>query len=144
MRSATLVPLLLLALPAVAAAQSSANYGGVAGRRESPAIEALSDTRRLALLPSEAVGFRVLGTADQARTLRVSTGHLRAGRLYHTAVRIVPRDGSAARFVEGTVSAEVPAITIGDLPAGEYTITVHLEDYATGATRDARNKVVLR
>lgn len=138
MRRFALPLLLLAALPVVVHAQD------VNARKEDPAIRALSDTRRLMLLPNETVGFRVLGAADQPRTLRVSTGHLRAGRLYHTVARIVPRDGSAPRRAEGTVSADAPSLALGDLPAGEYTITVHLEDYATGATRDARNKVVLR
>jgi hypothetical protein len=133
------LPLLLLAAgPTLAVAQD------MAVRREDPAVMALSETRRLSLLPNETVGFRVLGDAGQARILRVSTGHLRQGRLYHTVARIFPRDGSPAMRVEGTVSAEVPTIEIGDLPAGEYMIVVHLEDYATGAFRDARNKVVLR
>lgn len=133
------LPLLLLSgLPALAVAQD------VNARKENPAILALSETRRLTLLPNETVGFRVLGGADQGRTLRVSAGHLREGRLYHTIARIIPRDGSQALRVEGTVSADTPTIEIGSLPAGEYTILVHLEDYASGATRNARNRVVLR
>lgn len=133
------LPLLLLAAgPSLAVAQD------IYTRRESPALVALSEPRRLTLLPNETVGFRVLGDADQGRTLRVSTGHLREGRLYYAVARILPRDGSAALRVEGTVSTDAPRITLGNLPAGEYTITVHLEDYLTGATRDARNKVVLR
>jgi len=133
------LPLLLLAAgPSLAVAQDT--YA----RRESPAVAVLSETRRLALLPNETVGFRVLGTAEQGRSLRVSTGHLREGRLYHAVARIIPRDGSPALRVEGTVSTDAPSIDVGALPAGEYTITVHLEDYATGATRDAQNNVVLR
>ena len=134
------LPLLLLAAgPSLAVAQDIYTV-----RRESPAVAVLSETRRLALLPSETVGFRVLGTAEAGRSLRVSTGHLREGRLYHAVARIFPRDGSPALRVEGTVSTEAPAIQVGALPAGDYTITVHLEDYATGATRDARNNVALR
>lgn len=133
------LPLLFLAAgPTLVVAQD------INARRENPALVALSETRRLALLPSEAVGFRVVGTADVGRSLRVSTGHLREGRLYHAVARIIPRDGSPALRAEGTVSAESPSIQVGALPAGEYTITVHLEDYASGATRDARNNVVLR
>ena len=133
------LPLLLLAAgPTLAVAQD------VNARRENPAIVALSEPRRLALLPNEAVGFRVVGSADAGRSLRVSTGHLREGRLYHAVARIIPHDGSATLRAEGTVSAESPSIQVGALPAGEYTITVRLEDYATGATRNARNNVVLR
>lgn len=138
MRRLVLPLLLLSGLPALAVAQD------VNARYENPAVRALSETRRLALLPNETVGFRVLGTADAGRTLRISTGHLREGRLYHAVARIIPRDGSAALRAEGTVSADAPTIEVGVLPAGEYTVVVHLEDYATGATRDARNKVVLR
>ncbi|HEX7917924.1 MAG TPA: hypothetical protein VF454_00900 [Gemmatimonadales bacterium] len=137
MRRFALPLLLLIAGPTLAVAQTYKS-----DRTGDPAIAALSDPRRVALLPNEVVGFRILG--DQARTLRVSTGHLREGRLYHAVARIVPSDGSPATRVEGTVSAETPTLQIGTLPAGEYIITVHLEDYATGSTRDARNKVVLR
>lgn len=137
MRRFALPLLLLIAGPTLAVAQTYKS-----DRTGDPAIAALSDPRRVALLPNEVVGFRILG--DQARTLRVSTGHLREGRLYHAVARIVPTDGSPATRVEGTVSADTPTLQIGTLPAGEYIITVHLEDYATGSTRDARNKVVLR
>ena len=138
MRRFALPLLLLVAGPTLAVAQNP--YP----RREDPAILALSESRRLPLLPNETVGFRVLGTAEQGRAIRVSTGHLREGRLYHSVAQILPHDGSPALRVEGTVSADAPMIQVGALPAGEYTILVHLEDYATGATRDARNKVVLR
>lgn len=138
MRRLVLPLLLLSGLPALAVAQD------VNARYENPAVRALSETRRLALLPNESVGFRILGTAEVGRTLRISTGHLREGRLYHAVARIIPHDGSAPLRAEGTVSADAPTIEVGALPAGEYTVVVHLEDYATGATRDARNKVVLR
>lgn len=133
------LPLFLLAAgPSLAVAQDT--YP----RRAILEAPPLSETRRLALLPNETVGFRVLGTADQGRSLRVSTGHLREDRLYHAVARIIPHDGSPAMRVESTVSVDSPSIAIGAIPAGAYTIFVHLEDYATGATRDARNYVVLR
>lgn len=139
MRRLTALSLLLVAAtPAVLSAQD------VNARRESLSLLALSETRRLPLLPSESVGFRVFGAADKARALRVSTGHLVAGRYYHAVARIVPRDGSTPLRTEGTISSDAPQLDLGLLPAGEYLITVHLEDYATGSTRDARNKVVLR
>ncbi|MEO6068820.1 MAG: hypothetical protein ABJB33_07510 [Gemmatimonadota bacterium] len=65
------------------------------------------------------------------------------GRYYHAVAWITPRDGSSLLRAEGTVSADAPELSLGALPAGEYVI-IHLEDYASGATRDARNKVVLR
>jgi hypothetical protein len=104
----------------------------------------MGDLRRLDVLPSLSVGFKVVGDADQGRILRVSGGHLVSGRLYHAIAFITPRDGSAPLRAEGTISAEAPGLAVGALPAGEYTITIHLEDVATGVTRDARNKVVLR
>ena len=139
MRRLILPLLVLAAVPASASAQVLVNRN-----RESLAIQSLSDPRRLMLFPNQSVGFRVLGDADGSRTLRVTTGHLESGRLYHAVARIVPQDGSAPRLVEGTVSTAVPTMDIGELPAGAYVVTVHLEDFASGVERNARSKVVLR
>lgn len=138
MRRTTLLSLLLVAAPVVLAAQD------MAARRENPGIAVLSEPRRLNLLPSEVVGFRVTGEASVGRILRVSTGHLVTGRLYHAVAWVTPHDGSTPIRAEGTLSTDTPRLALGALPAGAYTIQVHLEDVATGATRDARNKVVLR
>lgn len=138
MRCTTLLSLLLVAAPVVLAAQD------MAAKRENPGIAVLSETRRLPLLPNETVGFRVLGENGRRRTIRFTTGHLLAGRLYHAVATIIPSDGSPALHTEGTLNVDTPTIDVGALPAGGYYIKVHLEDMATGATRDARNKVVLR
>ena len=137
----TLLPLLLLALPAALAAQMPQD---VNARKEELAIQMLSDTRRLPLLPNETIGFRVLGENGERRTIHFTTGHLITGRLYHTVATIIPSDGSPALRAEGTLSVDSPTLDVGALPAGGYYIRVHLEDMATGATRDARNNVVLR
>ena len=136
----TLLPLFLLVAPATLAAQMPAD-GSAA--REELAMRMLSETRRLPLLPNETVGFRVLGESGQHRTIRFTTGHLIAGRLYQAVATIIPRDESPTLRIEGTLSVDMPNIDIGALPAGSYYIKVHLEDMATGATRDARNNVVL-
>ena len=141
MRRTALVSLLLLAAPAALAAQGA---NAIRLERDALAIRQLSETRRIALLPNETVGFRILGATGGTRTLRVTTGHLVSGRLYHAVAHITPRDGSSPLRAEGTVSIEAPRLSLGALPAGEYIITMHLEDLATGSTRDARNKVVLR
>ncbi len=137
----TLLPLLLLVAPAALAAQMPQD---VNARREELAIQMLSETRRLPLLPNETVGFRVLGENGQRRTIRFTTGHLITGRLYHAVATIVPGDGSPALRAEGTLSVDSPTLDVGTLVTGSYHIRVHLEDMATGATRDARNNVVLR
>ncbi len=139
MRHTLLLPLLLLVAPAALSAQDVND-----ARREDLAIRMLSETRRLPLLPNETVGFRVLGENGQRRTIRFTTGHLLAGRLYHAVATIIPSDGSPALRTEGTLSVDTPTIDVGALPPGGYYIRVHLEDMATGATRDARNKVVLK
>jgi hypothetical protein len=140
MRRSTILSLVVLALPASLAAQY---VGTQHGDRGSLGIAALSEPRRLNLLPSEVVGFRVTGEASVGRILRVSAGHLVSGRLYYAVAMVTPRDGSAPIRAEGTLSADAPRLPLGTLPAGAYTIRVHLEDVATGATRDATNKVVL-
>ena len=137
----TLLPLLLLVAPAALAAQMPQD---VNARREELAIRMLSETRRLPLLPNETVGFRVLGEDGQRRTIRFTSGHLIAGRLYRTVATITPSDGSPTLRAEGTLSVDTPTLDVGILPAGGYYIKVHLEDMASGATRDARNNVVLR
>lgn len=137
----TLLPLLLLVAPAALAAQMPQD---VNARKEELAIQMLSETRRLPLLPNETVGFRVLGETGERRTIRFTTGHLIYGRLYHAVATIIPGDGSPALRAEGTLSVDTPMLDVGALPAGGYYIKVHLEDIATGATRDARNSVVLR
>ena len=141
MRRTLLLPLLFLVAPAALAAQMPQD---VNGQRAELAIRMLSETRRLPLLPNETVGFRVLGENGQRRTIRFTTGHLITGRLYRAVATIIPSDGSPALRTEGTLSVETPTIDLGVLPAGGYRIRVHLEDIATGATRDARNNVVLR
>ncbi|HET7042315.1 MAG TPA: hypothetical protein VFI13_09860, partial [Gemmatimonadales bacterium] len=121
----TLIALALLAAPAGLAAQASSVT------LESLAIKSLSDYRRLTLLPNETIGFRILGTADAPRTMRVTTGHLIDGHLYRAVATIIPRDGSPTLRAEGTVSTESPTLALGLLPAGGYVITMHLEDLAT-------------
>ena len=137
----TLLPLLLLVAPAALAAQMPQD---VNARQEELAIRMLSETRRLPLLPNETVGFRVLGENGQRRTIRFTTGHLITGRLYRAVATIIPTDGSPTLRAEGTMSADSPILDVGALPAGGYYVRVHLEDIATGATRDARNNVMLR
>ncbi len=141
MRGTLLLPLLLTIAPVALAAQMPQD---VNARREELAIRMLSETRRLPLLPNETVGFRVLGQDGQRRTIRFTTGHLITGRLYRAVATIIPSDGSPTLRTEGTLSVESPTIDVGALPAGGYYIRVHLEDMATGATRDARNNVVLK
>jgi hypothetical protein len=136
----TLLPLLFLVAPAALAAQAPQDMNA---RRDELAIQMLSETRRLPLLPNETVGFRVLGENGQHRTIRFTTGHLINGRLYRAVATVLPGDGSPALRTEGTLSVDTPNLDIGALPAGSYYIKVHLEDMATGATRDARNNVVL-
>lgn len=140
MRRSTLLALLLLAAPTALAAQGP-NTSTV--YQENIALRNLSESRRLMLLPNETVGFRILGESNEARVLRASTGHLVEGRLYHTIVTVTPRDGGPVRRTEGTISVDAPLITLGTLPDGEYIVTMHLEDLASGSTRDAKNKVVL-
>lgn len=134
----------ILALTALLAAPAALSAQAIASQRDHLAIAVLSEPRRLNLLPSEVVGFRVTGEASVGRILRVSTGNLVSGRLYHAIALVTPHDGSSPLRAEGTLSADTPRLALGALPAGGYTIRVHLEDFATGATRDARNKVVLR
>ena len=141
MRHTLLLPLLLVVAPAALAAQTPQDGSA---QREELAIRMLTETRRLPLLPNETVGFRVLGENGMRRTIRFTTGHLIAGRLYRTVATIIPSDGSPTLRAEGTLSVDVPTLDVGTLPAGGYYIKVHLEDMASGATRDARNKVVLR
>lgn len=141
MRRSSILALLVLALPASLAAQDIATQHA---SREKQSVAVLSEPRRLNLLPSEVVGFRVIGDAAAGRILRVSTGHLVAGRLYHAVAMVTPQDGSAPIRAEGTLNTSTPRLALGALPAGTYTIRVHLEDMTTGATRDARNKVVLQ
>lgn len=138
MRRTHLLVLALLALPAGLAAQVSTVT------LEQLAIKNLNETRRLDLLPNETVGFRILGTADAARTMKVTTGHLIYGHLYRAIAVVVPRNGAPTLQAEGTVSTESPTLSLGVLPAGAYLITMHLEDLATESTRDAKSSVVLR
>jgi hypothetical protein len=135
----TLLPLLLLVAPAALAAQSM----DASASHDALVIRMLSESRRLPLLPNETVGFRILGEEGQRRTLRFTTGHLVNGRLYQTVATIIPGDGSPTLRAEGTLSVDSPTLDVGLLPAGHYYVKVHLEDMATGATRDARNNVVL-
>lgn len=137
MRRTALLSLVLATAPALLAAQATTV------QLEDRAIQNLSDTRRLALLPNETVGFRVVGGAT-LRTMRVTTGHLVAGHLYHAVALIQPRDGSRALRAEGTVSSDDPRLSLGTLPDGGYVISMHLEDLLTGSTRDAKSSVVLR
>ncbi len=136
MHRPTLLALATLALPAALSAQQ-ASAGYTSGN------PLLTETRQIVLLPTEVVGFRILGETEGARSLRVTTGHLVAGRLYHTVAIITPRDGSAPLRAEGTLSDESPELNVGTLPDGEYLVSVHMEDLATGEVRDAKNKVVL-
>lgn len=141
MRRTALLALVFLAAPAALAAQDQTQTSAY---REQLALRILSETRRLDLLPNESVGFRIVGATAAARSLRITTGHLAQGHLYQALFRIVPRDGGNPLRIEGTVSADAPSIAIGALPAGEYVISMHLEDLSSGDTRDAQNKVVLR
>ena len=108
------------------------------------AMRALSEGRRAYILPSEVMGFRVTGEAGEIRTIRVSTGHMVEGHLYHAIATITPRDGSAALRTEGTLDSNSPSLPLGTLADGEYLITVKLTDLRDGSTRDASNRVVLR
>src|ERR1041385_5757065 len=110
MRRTALLALALAALPAALAAQES-SYA-----LELNAFRSFSDTRQIALLPNETVGFRILGTANDARTMRVTTGHLKAGHLYTATAIITPRDGSPSLKAEGTISTDVPILSLGALP----------------------------
>ena len=137
MRRTTLLALATLALPAALSAQVNTGRYTAAG-------PLLNETRQIVLLPSEVVGFRITGTSEETRNLRVTTGHLLVGRLYHAVAIITPRDGSQPIRAEGTLSVETPELNVGSLAKGEYLVTVHLEDLYTGDVRDAKNKVVLR
>src|ERR1041385_425394 len=139
MRRTTLFSLFLLAAPAALAAQVQTTVA-----REEQTNRFYFDTHRLALLPNETVGFRVLGSAAEARTMRVTTGHLLAGPLYRAVAVMIPRNGGPALQAEGTISTDTPTLSLGVLPAGAYVITMHLEDLATDATRDAKSSVILR
>lgn len=136
MRHPTLLALATLALPAALSAQQVTGRYTAAG-------PLLNETRQIVLLPSEVVGFRIIGTSEETRTIRVTTGHLLEGRLYHAVAMITPRDGSKPIRAEGTLSTGTPELNIGNLAKGEYLVTVHLEDLYTGDVRDAKNKVVL-
>jgi hypothetical protein len=138
MRRLTLAVVATLALPATLSAQ-----GATSVQMEALAIQNLSELRRFHLLPNETVGFRVLGGAEE-RSLRLTTGHLTDGRLYHATVSITEAGSTSVRRLEGTVSADAAVLALGALPNGEYRITVELADLATGATRGARSRVILR
>lgn len=137
MRRTPFLALVLLVAPAALAAQMSS------AALEDQAIRTLNDTRRLALLPNETVGFHILGTSGEARTMRMTTGHLVAGHLYTAVALITPRNGSPTLRAEGTISTDAPRLDLGVLPAGAYLVTMHLEDLATGSTRDAKSSVIL-
>lgn len=138
MRRLVLTVLATIALPAALSAQ-----GATSVQMEDLAIQNLSELRRFHLLPNETVGFRVLGSAE-ARRVRLTTGHLTAGRLYQATITITEAGATSTRRLEGTVSTDAAIIPIGALPDGEYRITVELADLATGATRGARSRVILR
>jgi hypothetical protein len=138
MRRLTLAVVAALALPATLSAQGASSV-----QMEDLAIRTLSETRRLHLLPSETVGFRVLG-ASTARSLRVTTGHLVEGRFYQARVTITEVGGTTQRTIDGTVSTDAPTLDLGALADGEYRIVVELADLGTGALRAARSRVVLR
>ena len=141
MRRTPFLALALLAAPAALAAQGAQTSTVTL---EQLAIQNLSDYRRLDLLPNETVGFRIVGASAETRTMRVTTGHLRAGHLYTATAIITPRDGSPTLRAEGTISTDSPTLSLGTLPDGAYLITMHLEDLLTGSTRDAKSSVVLR
>lgn len=134
----TLLALALIVAPAALAAQTNSVT------LEDIAIKNLSDARRLTLLPNETVGFRILGTAATPRTMKITTGHLVAGHLYSAVAVITPRDGSPTLRTEGTISTDAATLPLGELAPGAYVITMHLEDLATGSTRDAKSSVILR
>jgi hypothetical protein len=136
MHRPTLLALATLALPAALSAQVNTGRYTAAG-------PLLNETRQLVLLPNEVVGFRIIGTSEETRTIRVTTGHLLEGRLYHAVAVVTPRDGSQPIRAEGTLSTVTPELNVGALPKGEYVVTVHLEDLYTGDVRDAKNRVVL-
>lgn len=127
----------LLATPAFLTAQSAPM------EKNEMAMRALTEGRRVFILPSEVMGFRVTGEANGARTLRVSTGHLVEMHLYHAIATVTPRDGSQALRIEGTVDINTPSLSLGELKDGEYLIAVHLTDLTDGSTREASNRVVL-
>ena len=138
MRRLALAVLASIALPVALNAQ-----GATSVEMENLAIQNLNELRRFHLLPNETVGFRILGEA-QDRSLRLTTGHLTPGRFYHATVSITEAGATTVRRIEGTVSTEAAVIALGELPDGEYRVTVELADLGTGATRGARSRVILR
>lgn len=138
MRRLTIAVLAALALPATLNAQGTSSV-----QMEDLAIRSLSETRRLMLLPSETVGFRITGTSAD-RSLRVTTGHLVEARFYQARVTITEVGGKTIRTIDGTVSTDAPTLALGALPDGEYRIAVELADLGTGGVRAARSRVVLR
>ena len=79
------------------------------------AMRVLTEGRRVFILPSEVMGFRVTGEAGENRNLRVSTGHLAEGHLYHAIATITPRNGTAALRTEGTLDTNTPSLSLGAL-----------------------------
>jgi hypothetical protein len=138
MRHTIAVALALVVAPAALTAQA----GGQ--EKNELAMRILTEGRRVFILPSEVMGFRVTGEAGALRSLRVSTGHLTEGHLYHAVATVTPKDGSAAMQIEGTLDINTPALPLGTLTDGEYLIAVTLTDLTDGSTRDATNRVVLR
>jgi hypothetical protein len=138
MRAAIPLAFALLATPSLVVAQSAPM------EKNELAMRALTEGRRVFILPSEVMGFRVTGEAGGARTLRVSTGHLSEAHLYHAIATVTPRDGSQALRIEGTVDVNTPSLLLGNLSDGEYLMAITLTDLTDGSTRAATNRVVLR
>jgi len=138
MRFPISLALALVATPALLSAQAPGQ------EKNELAMRILTEGRRVFILPSEVMGFRITGETGENRDLRVSTGHLAEGHLYHAIATVTPRDGSAALRTEGTIDINTPSLSLGALPDGEYLISIMLTDLTDGSTRDATNRVVLR
>ena len=137
MRYPIAIALTLVVLPAALSAQTMGQ------EKNELAMRTLSEGRRAFVLPTEVMGFRITGETGELRTLRVSTGHLVQGHLYHAIATITPRDGSAALRAEGTLDLNTPSLSVGALPDGEYLVSIKLVDLTDGSTRDATNRVIL-
>ena len=142
MRSTPILALAALTLfPGAAMAQRRGD--GLALTAAESQMQALSDQRVLDLLPDQSVGFRVVPAAGGAKAIRFTTGHLRAGHLYHAVALVIPRDGGQPHRAEGTISVEVPLLGVGALADGSYEIRMELSDLASGSRRTGSNRVVL-
>jgi hypothetical protein len=138
MRYPIAIAFALVVIPAALSAQTMGQ------EKNELAMRVLTEGRRVFILPNEVMGFRITGETGEVRNLRVSTGHLAEGHLYHAIATVTPRDGSAALRTEGTLDINTPSLSLGALADGEYLISIKLTDLTDGSTRDATNRVVLR